>query len=90
MEIRFSKNLDRPLWTVIEQAARHWNIMPRFTSANGLHFRFTLEADQDGHDKVIRALLTADPQANVRTSRAVFEGLADFEAQYKARNGGSK
>ena len=37
------------------------------------------------HDSVIRALLELDPRARVRTSLGVFDGLNDWDAQYKAR-----
>ncbi len=55
--------------------------------------RFTLHsagpgsapADVATHDKVILALLTLDPDATVRTARATYESLADFEAQKAAR-----
>ncbi len=56
--------------------------------------RFTLHSDGPGsapadtetHDRVIRTLLELDPDATVRTARAVFEGLQDFESQFRARN----
>ena len=37
------------------------------------------------HDEVIRALLVIDPEAVVRTARATYEGLTDFDAQKAAR-----
>lgn len=37
------------------------------------------------HDSVIRLLLEQNPQATVRTARATFEGLLDWQAQMKAR-----
>ncbi len=53
-----------------------------FTSVRGACVRFTLRRN---HNEVIRALLTLDPGATVRTARAVYEGLDDFERQYRAR-----
>ena len=55
--------------------------------------RFTLHASGPGsapadtatHDKVIRSLLDLDPNATVRTARAIYEGLADYQTQTKAR-----
>lgn len=38
-------------------------------------------ATAETHDRVIRALLTLDPDATIRTARAVYEGLEDFEKQ---------
>ena len=51
--------------------------------------RFTLHADGPGsapadevaHDEVIRQLLMLDPDATVRTARAIYEGWEDFIGQ---------
>ena len=37
------------------------------------------------HDSVIRALLELDPRARVRTARATYESLEDFDAQKAVR-----
>lgn len=37
------------------------------------------------HDQVIKSLLEKYPDARIRTARATFEGLADWEAQRAAR-----
>lgn len=55
--------------------------------------RFTLHvsntnptpASFEQHDEVIHALLTIHPDARIRTARATYESLADFEAQKGAR-----
>jgi hypothetical protein len=55
--------------------------------------RFTLHASNvnttpatfEQHDAVIHALLIQHPDARVRTARATFESLEDWEAQRKAR-----
>lgn len=55
--------------------------------------RFTLHAmpgtnvpaSFDQHDAVIFSLLTIYPDARIRTARATFEGLQDWEAQKGAR-----
>lgn len=48
--------------------------------------RFTLPgASEAQHESVIRALLTLDPHARIRTARAVYESLEDYQAQVKAR-----
>ena len=55
--------------------------------------RFTLHASNvdrapatfEQHDAVIHALLTQHPDARIRTARATFESLEDWEAQKAAR-----
>lgn len=55
--------------------------------------RFTLQAAPgldvpasfEQHDAVILSLLTIYPDARIRTARATYESLADFEAQKQAR-----
>ncbi len=91
MEIRFSDMPgERPVDAVLNTASDPANsggdpgggYYAKITSAKGLRVRFTLPgADTIAHDRVIRALLTLDPDATVRTARAVFQGLADFERQ---------
>ena len=87
MEIRFSESYAAfaarvALWSRICDAATDRDLIPQLTRANGAQVRFTLPgASVAEHDRVIRALLTLDPDATVRTARAVYEGLADFEKQ---------
>lgn len=91
MEIRFTEVGDvRPpgvsFRDLVNDAAGLHGMAVTITSERERCVRFRLlDADTADHDKVIRALLTLDPDATVRTARAVFEGLADFEAQVKAR-----
>ena len=81
MEIRFSKPVGSEVGTIY-RLAHVADVAVKLTSANGRRVRFTLpEASIVAHDRVIRALLTLDPDATVRTARAVYEGLADFEKQ---------
>ena len=85
MEVRFSKPVGSEVG-ILYRTVHACDMAVKLTSANGARVRFTLpEASIDGHDRVIRALLTLDPDATIRTSRAVYEGLASFEAQVKAR-----
>jgi len=84
MEIRFSKPIGSEVGTLY-RVSRNAGCEARLTSANGRRVRFTLATDEPGHDRVIRALLTLDPDATVRTARAVYEGLEDFERQFAAR-----
>ena len=44
-----------------------------------------MPASSGQHDLFIAALFQADPAAIVRTSRAIYEGAKDFEAQLRAR-----
>ena len=81
MEIQFSKPVGSEVGTVY-RLAHAADCAIKLTSASGPHVRFTLpEASVEDHDRVIRALLTLDPDATVRTARAVYEGLEDFEKQ---------
>jgi hypothetical protein len=43
-------------------------------------------ADHAAHDVVIRALLLVDPQAEIRTAKAIFRGYADFINQQKVQS----
>lgn len=92
MEIRFSTARQYPeddIW----QAARLAGCYARVKWATTAAVRFQLvkdkdsyeQADSDIQDKVIGALLDLDPDATIRTARAVFEGRTDFESQLKAR-----
>ncbi len=93
MEIRFSDKfcegmdyepqspLDRRYYA-IKTAAMQNDAVWLTTKVRGPFARFTLPAEPEWvHDRVIRALLTLDPDATVRTARAVYEGLEDFEKQ---------
>ncbi len=81
MEIRFSKPVGSEVGTVYRMAHAA-DCAVKLASANGRRVRFSLpEADEQKHDRVIRALLTLDPDATVRTARAVYEGLEDFQRQ---------
>ena len=42
-------------------------------------------ASFEHHDAVIKSLLDIYPDARIRTARATFEGLSDWEAQRAAR-----
>ena len=84
MEIRFSMayTLSKPAWlgAVVSQAAAP--LFVNLGKERGNTLRFTLpKASVKDHDRVIRALLTLDPDATIRTARAVYEGLEDFEKQ---------
>lgn len=97
MEIRFSKPLANPWTYLggyaAAQGARakltnYKGASLRFqlqTSTKHAHNGYTTRtwraASPEIHDRVIRALLTLDPDATVRTARAVYEGLKDFEKQ---------
>ncbi len=95
MEIRFSKEQRYPwtwVWDCIE--SKPHDCFASLSSATPQGVRFKLldasgnrAATEAQHDAVIRSLLTQDPQATIRTARAVYEGLADYEAQRKARVG---
>jgi len=89
MEIRFSQYwIDRASpQTLVDKVAHIANNIYGdagfdFTSVRGPSVRFTLRRN---HNEVIRALLTLDPDATVRTARAVYEGLEDFVRQCEAR-----
>ncbi len=88
MEIRFSQPWQFPE-DDIRATAKDVGVYARVKWAREREARFALVADRDSyapatteqHDRVIRALLTLDPDATVRTARAVYEGLQDFEKQ---------
>jgi len=74
--------------TTVESVARLEKTRVNVKWARNLQVRFTLpDASTETHDSVIRALLMLDPDATIRTSRATFEGLEDFTAQFKVRVG---
>lgn len=83
MLISFSKNLTGD---DVASVARLAKIVADVKWTKGNDVRFTLpDATVAEHDTVIRALLTTDPDARVRTSRATYENLADFESQLRGR-----
>jgi hypothetical protein len=77
----------------VAEAAKQHNCYANVKWSDPFSVRFTLHSDGPGspaadvatHDKVILALLTLDPDATVRTARATYESLADFNAQKAAR-----
>ncbi len=82
MEIRFSRHHADPLGMVECCVGMHSDGMWGTARVRGQHVRFALHnADSGVHDRVIRALLQLDPDATVRTARAVYEGLEDFQRQ---------
>ena len=92
MEIRHNThNLFRD--SHVRKAAEAHHCYANVKWSDPFSVRFTLHAngpgsapaDSDTHDKVIRSLLELDPDATVRTARAIYDGKADFEAQLKAR-----
>lgn len=85
MEIKFSKPVGSEVGTIYRMA-RAADVAVKLTSANGRRVRFTLPAaSTSAHDRVIRALLELDPDATIRTARAVYEGLDDYNSQLAAR-----
>ncbi len=86
MEIRFSTATE-PFHSLtpgglVDWCAQKERVNMELTKERGLNVRFTLPGSStEAHDRVIRALLTLDPDATVRTARAVYEGLEDFERQ---------
>ena len=94
MEIRFSK-FEAPFAekvVIAEVSKTKPTTYARVASARDGRVRFSLReyrrapfkdciASEADHDRVIRALLTLDPDATIRTARAVYEGLEDFEKQ---------
>lgn len=83
MEIRFSKDVENMAITV-HAAARFAGTTADITRTRYPHriVRFTLwAATIEQHDKTIAKLFEIDPDAVVRTARAHYNGLADFEKQ---------
>ncbi len=92
MEIRFSSKAHPANQCVfVHNAAEKFGVFANIGKVHGRAVRFQLHDGFSGtvstedYDNVIRALLNLDPDATIRTARAVYEGLADFEAQYKVR-----
>lgn len=92
MEIRHkTHNLSRAHH--VAEAAESHHCYANVKWSNPFSVRFTLHSDGPGsppadvatHDQVILALLTLDPDATVRTARATYESLADYQAQKAAR-----
>jgi hypothetical protein len=92
MEIRLSK--PNPYFDQhITRAAEQAGCFARIKWARAAACRFVLVDRADSfkpatfeqHDQVIRLLLELDPHATIRTSRATYEGVADFESQLKVR-----
>lgn len=92
MEIRHkSHNLFRAHH--VADAAKAHDLYANIKWSDPFSVRFTLHCDgpgsapanSDAHDKVIRALLVLDPDATVRTARATYNGLRDFESQCESR-----
>ena len=92
MEIRLSK--PNPYFDQhITRAAEAVGCFARIKWARADACRFVLSEHADSfkpatfeqHDQVIRLLLELDPHATIRTSRATYEGLADFESQLNVR-----
>jgi hypothetical protein len=92
MEIRFSDRWaasnDYPEDTV-RRAVQASGTHARVKWADDSACRFTIVehrdsyrlADSETHDKVIRALLAYDPGAEIRTARAIYRGLIDYQRQ---------
>lgn len=80
MLIQFSHPLDAAAM-VHAVAARH-NANPDIKWSKVDSARFTLNADDATHELVIADLLAYDPQAMVRTARAIYHGLADYKRQH--------
>ena len=92
MEIRHhTHNLFRD--SHVRKAAEAHHCYANVKWSDPFSVRFTLHSDGPGsppadsatHDKVIRSLLELDPDATIRTARAIYEGLNDFNSQLKAR-----
>lgn len=92
MEIRFSTARYYPeddIMQIAKLAGCHARVKWATTAAA----RFQLVRDRDSYeqadtgiqDKVIHALLNLDPEATIKTARAVYEGLTDFKTQGLAR-----
>lgn len=76
----------------ISEAAKAEGCFALVKWAKPSQIRFTLlalnspsQAPTEIQDKVIRALLVLDPEAEIRTARANYEGLTDYDAQFTAR-----
>lgn len=97
MEIRWTKAFNDPwhaVWQTVEDAGRdhgYPSLTAELTSQRENTVRFKTKfsrrdlADEPATDVAIRALLTLDPDAVVRTAKAIYNGRADFEQQVKTR-----
>ena len=92
MEIKLSTP-DLFIDTHIDKAAADAGCYARIRWYNPNGARFILVADPmsdqpatfEQHDSVIKALLELYPRARVRTARATYESLEDFDAQKAVR-----
>lgn len=95
MEIKITKP-DANLAVNIYVAAENAKCLAVLKWDTPMTARFTLDeistadgradsASFEQHDQVIKALLERYPDARIRTARATFEGLADWQAQKEAR-----
>ena len=93
MEIRLTHGFTTFIEVQVAQAASDTGCFANIKWHMPYGARFTLHASNvdrapatfEQHDAVILALLTIHPDARIRTARATFEGLADWEAQKQAR-----
>lgn len=73
-------DMETPLMNIAESIVGGGRVA--LTWAKGLEVRFTLPgASSTQHEAVILALLILDPRATIRTSRALYRGLADYKRQ---------
>lgn len=87
MLIQFSDDIPEPELAV-EQCASTWPIAD-IKWCRGNEVRFTLPgATVAQHEQVILALLTLDPRATIRTARARYAGLADYQRQLAGKKSG--
>jgi hypothetical protein len=88
MEIRLSQS-DLQFDLHIQDIAKEFGCFASVKWATNDQVRFTLverpgtsqQADYAVQDQVIHALLKLDPQAEIRTAKAIYKGLMDFEKQ---------
>lgn len=93
MEIRLTHNFTTFIDSQVAQAAVDAGCYANIKWWMPHGARFTLHASNtnpapasfEHHDAVIHALLTIHPDARIRTARATYESLSDFEAQKQAR-----
>lgn len=89
MEIRFSKPLCGHL--DVRAKAADAGVYAAISNDQGSTVRFTLHktmgrtANEWQHERVIAALFELDPEATIRTARAIYESKADYDTQLKAR-----
>lgn len=96
MEIRFSDEWARAnpsFEDTIRRTAQDFSCHAQVKWSAAFAARFVLvdgwnsykPATEQQHDQIIAALLQLDPAATVRTARAIYKGLSDFERQRQAR-----